>query len=76
MRNQIGTLIAAVGWTAVISLSFAACARSGQADNKAVAEEVSATWTRAFDAGDAAGLAALYAEDAHSVPPGSPAISG
>ena len=77
MRNRIDKLSAAVGWTAVvISLAVAACGRSAPADNKAVAEEVSATWTRAFDAGDAAGLAALYTEDAHSFPPGSPAISG
>ena len=76
MRNRIGKLIAAVGWTAVISLGFAACTRSGPADTRAVAEEVSATWTRAFDAGDPAALAALYAGDAHSLPPGSPAIIG
>lgn len=76
MRNQVEKLIAVVGWTAVISVGFVACGRSAPADNKAVAEEVSATWTRTFDAGDAAGLAALYAEDAQSFPPGSPAISG
>lgn len=77
MGNQIGRLSAAVGLTAVvISLGVAACGRSAPADNKALADEVSATWTRAFDAGDAATLAALYAEDAHSFPPGSPAISG
>ena len=76
MRNQIENLGAAA-WTAVIvTLGAAACGRGAPADNKAVADEVTATWTRAFDAGDAASLAALYAEDAHSFPPGSPAISG
>jgi ketosteroid isomerase-like protein len=62
-------------WTIVASLSVAACT-GAQIDNKAVADEVSATWTRAFDAGDAAALAALYTEDAHLMPPGAPAIKG
>jgi ketosteroid isomerase-like protein len=62
-------------WTVVASLSVTACAGTPIA-NKAVADEVSATWTRAFDTGDAAALAALYTEDAHSMPPGAPAIAG
>jgi ketosteroid isomerase-like protein len=77
MRYQLEKWGAVIGSAAVvISVGAAACGRSVPADNKAVAEEVSAAWTRAFDAGDPAGLATLYAEDAHSFPPGSPAISG
>ena len=77
MRNHTEKLRSVACWTSVvISLGIAACAPSAPADNEAVANEVSATWTRAFDAGDAAALAALYAEDAHSLPPASPAISG
>lgn len=77
MRNQIEKSLRIAGWASVVlTLAAAACARRAPADNKAVADEVSATWTRAFNTGDAAALAALYAEDAHSLPPGSPAISG
>lgn len=46
------------------------------AENRAAADEVTATWETAFDAGDAAALAALYAEDAHSMPPGAAQIQG
>jgi uncharacterized protein (TIGR02246 family) len=77
MRNQIEKLRAVAGWTAIVmSLGVATCERGAPADNKALAEEVSTTWTRAFDAGDATALAALYTDDAHSLPPGSPAITG
>ena len=77
MRIQSKTLRVAVGCAAVVgALGAAACARSAPAENKTAAEEVSAAWTRAFDAGDAAALAALYAEDAQSFPPGSTAITG
>jgi ketosteroid isomerase-like protein len=37
---------------------------------------VTAAWVKAVDAGDAAVVAALYAEDAHSMPPGGSAITG
>lgn len=77
MRHLNLKLRAVAGWAfVVVVVAAAACARSTPADSKAVADEVSATWTRAFDAGDPAGLAALYAEDAQSFPPGSPAIRG
>jgi ketosteroid isomerase-like protein len=35
------------------------------------AADVTARWTKAFDAGDAAALAALYADEARSLPPGA-----
>jgi len=77
MKNQIKKLTVAVASAAlVVSLGVAACGRTAPAENRAAAEEVSAAWARAFDAGDAAALAALYTEDAHSFPPGSSAISG
>ena len=54
MSNHTEKLRSVACWTSVvISLGIAACAPSAPADNKAVADEVSATWTRAFDAGDA-----------------------
>lgn len=77
MRKQIQHLRAVAGWAVVVlAAAVATCGRGTPADSKTVADDVSATWTRAFDAGDAAGLAALYTEDAHSFPPGSPAIAG
>jgi ketosteroid isomerase-like protein len=41
-----------------------------------IAADVTAAWSKAFDASDAAGLAALYAEDAHSLPPGGVPLVG
>jgi ketosteroid isomerase-like protein len=46
------------------------------AENKAAADEVTAAWTKAFDSGNAQTLAALYAEEAHTIPPGTGALSG
>ena len=41
-----------------------------------LAAEPTAAWVKAFNAGDPAALAALYAEDARSLPPGGPPIAG
>ena len=41
-----------------------------------IAAEVTATWANAYDASDAAALAALYADDAHSLPPGGAPLVG
>ena len=40
------------------------------------AAQPTAAWTAAFNAGDTAALAALYAEDARTLPPGGPAVIG
>src|SRR5688572_13675584 len=40
------------------------------------AAEPTAAWTTAFNAGDPARLAALYAEDARTLPPGGPPVVG
>lgn len=56
---------------------LAACGRAAApAANTAAADEVTAAWVKAFDAGDAAALTALYAEDAHTTPAGGGAITG
>jgi uncharacterized protein (TIGR02246 family) len=39
-------------------------------------EALNASFSRAFEQGDAAALAALYAPDARVLPPGAPATSG
>lgn len=69
----------ALGTVAVTLLvSVAACGeRGGPAGAPdATSTEVSALWTQAFNAGDPAGLAALYADDARSMPPGGGTLSG
>jgi len=67
------------GVTLALSLAFisAACGRSAPLqDGAAVASEPTAAWVTAFNGGDAAVLAALYAENARSLPPGGPAVTG
>jgi ketosteroid isomerase-like protein len=57
------------------TVSVAACGQSSsQATN--AAGESTAAWTKAFNAGDATALAALYADDARSLPPGGMAVVG
>ena len=55
----------------IMGSSLAACGSGGAAAaaNKPAADEATATWAKAFNGGDAAAIAALYAEDAHSIPP-------
>jgi uncharacterized protein (TIGR02246 family) len=51
------------------SLTAAACGENTQLQPATqAAAEVTAAWSKAFDAGNAAALAALYADDAHSLP--------
>ena len=61
----------------VLALAATACDQKAdpqQAMN--IAAEVTATWANAYDASDAAALAALYADDAHSLPPGGAPLVG
>lgn len=62
---------------ALASVALLGCAGgTTPAANSSAADEVSASWSKAFNAGDASALAALYAEDGHSMPPGSGAVTG
>src|SRR5688572_20935444 len=70
--NRITRGVAAVA----VAGSLTACGRGAPSENKAAADEATAEWVKAFNAGDAGGLAALYAEDAHSVPPAGATING
>ena len=68
-------------WPWIIALSLAvimvACGRSAPLQQATdLAAEPTAAWVKAFNAGDPAALAALYAEDARSLPPGGPPIAG
>jgi ketosteroid isomerase-like protein len=59
----------------VAAVALVSCA-GAPGENMAAANEVTAAFAAAYDAGDAPALAALYAEDAHSLPPGTDEIQG
>ena len=68
-----------VSGTAALALAVAAAAcdqttEPQQAMN--IAAEVTAAWSKAYDASDAGPLAALYVENAHSLPPGGAPLIG
>jgi len=67
----------AVGF-AVLALAFPlpAMAQAGPTDLRAQVEKMSHAWQAAYNAGDAAALAALYTEDAKVLPPSSATVSG
>jgi uncharacterized protein (TIGR02246 family) len=67
---MIGAVI--VAFAAIVS----GCTGGPPAENKAAADELTAIWAKAFNSGDAAALAALYADDARSTPPGGPPAVG
>jgi ketosteroid isomerase-like protein len=54
-----------------------ACAQAPSTEEATgLAGDVTARWAQSFDAGDASALAALYAEDARSFPPGGAPVAG
>jgi ketosteroid isomerase-like protein len=68
-------------WLGILAISFAvsvmACERSSPLqDGSDVASEPTAAWVTAFNAGEPTTLAALYAENARSLPPGGPPVTG
>ncbi len=76
MKTTAGTrFILAVAISAALAIT--SCARSGTpAEDKTTADTVTAALAKAINAGDTAAIAALYAEDAHSEPPGGVASTG
>ncbi len=65
----------------IVAISFtiaaAACNRSSPPQqDAAAATEPTAAWVAAFNKGDAAALAALYAENGRSLPPGGSVLAG
>ncbi len=63
----------------VVSVAVAAAGcgqRESLLEDATAASEPTAAWVAAFNSGDAAALAALYAENARSLPPGGPAVIG
>lgn len=57
-----------------LALPLPALAQTG--DARAQIEKVGQAWEKAYNAGDAAGVAALYAKDAKVMAPGAEPVSG
>jgi uncharacterized protein (TIGR02246 family) len=57
-----------------VCLSLATSAALAQ--DKATIEKLNNAWTAAFNKGDAQAVAAMYAEDAYVLPPGSDIVKG
>ena len=63
-------------WILMIVAGLGLGAAPAVAQNKAMIEKLNDVWTAAFNKGDAAAVAALYAEDAYVLPPGSAMVKG
>ena len=62
---------------ATIALLTASCAQEpGGGDVRAAIEAQAAKWQKSFNAGDGAGIAALYTDDGQIMPPGAATVSG
>jgi ketosteroid isomerase-like protein len=57
-------------------VALTGCGRFAPAPNSAAADEVTAMWTKAFNSGDAAAVAALYTEKAQSTAPSGGPMTG
>jgi uncharacterized protein (TIGR02246 family) len=71
MTRRIGLALL----TLALALPFPAFAQAG-GDLKAQITKMSQAWEKAYNAGDAAGVAALYGKDATLMPPGVDPASG
>ena len=71
-----------VGWRAaglaalVFSMAGLANAASATGADEAALRAQTASWEKAYNSGDAKGVAAQYAEDALLLPPGAPGVRG
>jgi uncharacterized protein (TIGR02246 family) len=61
---------------ALLAASLMLYASAGMAQSKATIEKLNEAWTAAFNKGDAAALAAMYADDAQVLPPDGEAVKG
>jgi uncharacterized protein (TIGR02246 family) len=67
----------AVGLVALaLALPLPAFAQGGAGDLRAQIAKMDQAWQKAYNAGDAAGLAALYTKDAKVMAPGAEPVSG
>lgn len=63
-------------WRIAMIIGLLSVGSPALAQNKATIEKLNDVWTAAFNKGDAAAVAALYAEDAYVLPPGSAMVKG
>jgi uncharacterized protein (TIGR02246 family) len=63
-------------WRIVMIMGLLSLGSPAVAQNKATIEKLNEVWTATFNKGDAAAVAALYAEDAYVLPPGSTMVKG
>ncbi len=70
LNSRSKTLLAA---SLAVALAAAGFALAGAGKDYA---DTSERWMKAFNAGDAAGIAALYTEDGTAMPPNAPAVKG
>ncbi len=68
--------IAVAVLAAAIMIFTASCAQDPSGEFRAAIEEKAAQWQQSYNAGDAAGMAALYTDDAQVMPPGAATVSG
>ena len=72
MTRRIAVALVALA----LSLPLPALAQTGTADLRAQAEKMDRAWEKAYNAGDAAAVAALYTKDAKVMAPGAAPVSG
>lgn len=71
------TRLIAVGFVALaLSSPLPAFAQTEGGDLRAQIERIDRAWEKAYNAGDAAAITALYTKDAKVMPPGAEAVSG
>ena len=75
-KSEIGHRFILGALTMILGGSFAACGGAPVAVNEAATNQVTTAWVDALNAGDAAAVAALYAEDARSIPPTGGVVTG
>ncbi len=72
MTRRIATALVALA----LLLPLPAFAQASGADLRAEIAKMDRAWEKAYNAGDAAALTALYTKDAKVMPPGAKAVSG
>ena len=62
--------------TIALAMFLGVAAINAQKDVSAVMQKGNDKWAELFNSGDAKGLASLYTEDAHLMPPNHPVVAG
>ena len=76
MINLAKPVVLAAAFAALAACAKSAPPAANTAADKSAIKAVSIDWKNAYNAGDAAAVAALYAEDAVLSAPGAPAVRG